>query len=237
MKVLIVVAHPDDEVLGMGGTILKHSKNGDSVTIAYLTTGITSRRSSDYNNSSSYKLSRADSLKMKKQILELQTDAKNASKILGVKKNVFYDFPDNELDTVPLLKLIKTIENLIIKEKPDRIYTSHYKDLNVDHKIVFEATLTACRPFSFPNVKDIFTFEIFSSTEWTFSYDYKPNYFVNIEKELESKIKAMEVYKNEIREFPHPRSLENIKISSQRWGTVCGFKSAESFELIRKFEK
>ena len=235
MKVLIIVAHPDDEVLGMGGTILKHTKNGDDVTIVYMSTGITSRRSSNYNNSSSYTLSTTEKSKIKKQILDLQNEAKTSAKILGVKKTMFFDYPDNELDTVPLLKIIKDIEQLISKEKPDRIYTSHYKDLNVDHRKIFEATLTACRPFSF-NVKEIICFEIFSSTEWSFSYDYKPNYFVNIEKELPKKIQAMKVYKNEIRKFPHPRSLENLKISAQRWGTVCGFKYAESFEIIRKFE-
>jgi len=219
MKVLIIVAHPDDEVLGMGGAILKHTKNGDDVTVAYLTTGITSRRSSKYNNSPSYKLSKNESLKIKKQILELQNDAKKAAKILNVKKTIFFDYPDNELDAVSLLKIIKTIEKLISEEKPERIYTSHYKDLNVDHRRVFEATLTACRPFSF-SVKEIICFEILSSTEWTFSYDFKPNYFINIEKELTSKIKAMKIYKNEIRKFPHPRSIENIKISANRWGTI-----------------
>ena len=235
MKILIIVAHPDDEILGMGGTILKHTKNGDDVTIAYLTTGITSRRSSNYNNSPSYKLSKNESIKIKKQILELQNDAKNSAKILGVKKTIFFDYPDNELDTVPLLKIIKTVEEVVSGIMPDRIYTSHFADLNVDHRTVFEAILTACRPTGFP-VKEIICFEILSSTEWTFSYDFKPNYFINIENELASKIKAMKIYKNEVRKFPHPRSIENIKISAKRWGAVCGFNAAEAFQVIRKFE-
>jgi LmbE family N-acetylglucosaminyl deacetylase len=236
MKILIIVAHPDDEILGMGGTILNHTKKGDDVTIVYLTTGIASRRSSNYNNSPSYKLSKNESIKIKKQILELQNDAKNSSKILGVKKTIFFDYPDNELDTVPLLKIIKTIEEIVSSIMPDRIYTSHFADLNVDHRTVFEAILTACRPTGLP-VKEIICFEILSSTEWTFSYDFKPNYFINIEKELTSKIKAMKIYKNEIRKFPHPRSIENIKISAKRWGTVCGFNAAEAFQIIRKFEE
>jgi LmbE family N-acetylglucosaminyl deacetylase len=236
MKILIIVAHPDDEILGMGGTILNHTKKGDDVTIVYLTTGIASRRSSNYNNSPSYKLSKNESIKIKKQILELQNDAKNSSKILGVKKTIFFDYPDNELDTVPLLKIIKTIEEIVSSIMPDRIYTSHFADLNVDHRTVFEAILTACRPTGLP-VKEIICFEILSSTEWTFSYDFKPNYFINIEKELASKIKAMKIYKNEIRKFPHPRSIENIKISAKRWGTVCGFNAAEAFQIIRKFEE
>ena len=218
MKVLIVIAHPDDEILGMGGTILKHAKNGDDVVTAYLTTGITSRRSLNYKNSSSYNFSNENSNNTKKQIIDLQSDAKKALKILRAKKSIFFDFPDNEMDSVPLLKIIKKVEKLISKEKPDIVYTSHFKDLNVDHRTVFDAVLTACRPFSF-------------------SYDFQPNYFVNIEKELDSKIKAMKIYKNELRKFPHPRSLENIKISAQRWGTVSGFKAAEAFQIIRKFEK
>ena len=236
MKVLIVIAHPDDEILGMGGTILKHAKNGDDVVTAYLTTGITSRRSLNYKNSSSYNFSNENSNNTKKQIIDLQSDAKKALKILRAKKSIFFDFPDNEMDSVPLLKIIKKVEKLISKEKPDIVYTSHFKDLNVDHRTVFDAVLTACRPSAF-SVKEILCFETLSSTEWSFSYDFQPNYFVNIEKELDSKIKAMKIYKNELRKFPHPRSLENIKISAQRWGTVSGFKAAEAFQIIRKFEK
>ena len=236
MNILVIVAHPDDEVLGMGGTILKHAKKGDKVTVAYLTTGITSRRSTNYKTNPRYETTKKQQVEIRKQIEELRKDAKKVCKFLRVKKTIFFDYPDNELDSVPLLKVIKTIEKLISEEKPERIYTSHYKDLNVDHRRVFEATLTACRPFSF-SVKEIICFEILSSTEWSFSYDFKPNYFINIEKELTSKIKAMKIYKNEIRKFPHPRSIENIKITANRWGTVCNFIAAEPFEIVRKFEK
>tara|TARA_Y100000780_G_scaffold222038_1_gene230833 strand:+ start:751 stop:1461 length:711 start_codon:yes stop_codon:yes gene_type:complete len=236
MNILVIIAHPDDEVLGMGGTILKHAKNADKVTVAYMTTGITSRRSSNYQSISSYQTNKKQKSIMKNQIEELRKDAKKSCKLLKVKKTIFFDFPDNELDTVPLLKIIKSIENIIKEIKPDRIYTSHYGDLNIDHRIVFEATLTACRPVKFP-VKEIMCFEILSSTDWAFSYEFKPNYFINIKNELDYKIKAMQVYKNEIREFPHPRSIENIKNSAHKWGTVSGLKSAEAFQLIRKFEK
>ena len=236
MKILIIVAHPDDEVLGMGGTILKHTKNGDDVTVAYLTTGITSRRSSKYNNSPSYKLSKNESLKIKKQILELQNDAKKSAKILNVKKTIFFDYPDNELDTVSLLKIIKTIEELTKQTKPDRIYTSHFGDLNIDHRIVYESVITAVRPTEI-KVKELLCFELLSSTEWSFSYDFKPNYFIDIKDELKSKVKAMKFYKNEIRAYPHPRSIDSIKHSAGKWGTVSGFIAAEAFQLIRKFEK
>ena len=236
MNILVISPHPDDEVLGMGGTILKHAKNGDKVTVAYMTTGITSRRSSNYENAMSYQSDQKQKSIMRKQISELRKDAEKSCKLLRVKKTVFFDFPDNELDTVPLLKIIKNIENLIKETKPDRVYTSHYGDLNIDHKIVFEAMLTACSPGKFP-VKEIMCFEIFSSTDWAFSYEFKPNYFIDIKNELSYKTKAMQKYKNEIKKFPHPRSTENITNSAQKWGSVSGLKSAEAFQLIRKFEK
>ena len=236
MNILVITAHPDDEVLGMGGTILKHAKNRDKVTVAYMTTGITSRRSSNYQSIPSYQTNKKQKSIMKNQIDELRKDAEKSCKLLKVKKTIFFDFPDNELDTVPLLKIIKSIENIIKEIKPDRVYTSHYGDLNIDHRIVFEATLTACRPAKFP-VKEIMCFEILSSTDWAFSYEFKPNYFIDIKNELDHKIRAMQIYKNEIKKFPHPRSAENIKNSAHKWGTVSGLKAAEAFQLIRKFEK
>ena len=236
MNVLVIVAHPDDEVLGMGGTILKHAIQGDTITVVYMATGITSRRGSKYQNVSSYKINKKLELDMKNQIEELRKDAENACDLLKVKKKIFFDFPDNEMDTVPLLKIVKTIEKLVKEIKPNRIYTSHYADLNIDHRIVFEATLTACGPIGLP-VKEIICFEILSSTESAFPYEFKPNYFTNIKGELDKKIKAMKAYKNEIREFPHPRSVENIKNSARKWGTVSGFYAAEAFEVIRKIVK
>ena len=236
MKILVVVAHPDDEVLGMGGTILKHSKKGDKVTVAYLTTGITSRRSTNYKSNSKYEITKKQENNLKKQILELQNDAKKVCNLLKVKKVKFYDFPDNELDTISLLKIIKTVEELIIKVKPERVYTSHFGDLNVDHRIVYESVLTAIRPSEI-KVKELLCFELLSSTEWSFSYNFKPNYFINIEGELQKKISAMKLYKNEIRKYPHPRSIESIKHTAGKWGTVSGFNAAEAFQLIRKNEK
>ena len=211
MNILVVVAHPDDEVLGMGGTILKHANQGDKVTVAYLATGITSRRSSNYQNISSYTTNKKEETSMSRQIKKLRNDAKKVCKFLKVKK-------------------------LILENKPERIYTSHHGDLNIDHKIMFEATLAACKPTELP-VKEIICFELLSSTEWSFSYKFKPNYFINIKNELDEKIKAMQMYKNEIRKYPHPRSSESIKNSAYRWGAASGCYSAEAFEIIRKIEK
>jgi len=236
LNILVIIAHPDDEVLGMGGTILKHAKNGDRVTVAYLTTGITSRRSVNYKTNPKYEPTKKQEANMRKQISELRSDAKKVCKFLKVKKTMFFDYPDNELDTISLLKIIKTVEKLVKETKPERIYTSHFGDLNIDHRIVYESVLTAVRPTEL-TVKEILCFELLSSTEWSFSYEFKPNYFIDIKNELENKIKAMKLYKNEIRKYPHPRSVESIKHTACKWGTVSGFFAAEAFQLIRKFEK
>lgn len=236
LKILVVVAHPDDEVLGMGGTILKHTQKGDTVKIVYLSTGIMSRRKSGYSNKVSYDLNRKEIPKMEKEIKNLQINAKKACKVLGVSGYKFFNFPDNEMDSLPLLNIIKIIEAEIKKIKPDRVYTSHFGDLNVDHRVVYNAVLTACRPIS-SKVPELVCFEIPSSTEWNYPQSFNPNYFVNITNQLERKIKALKMYKNEIREFPHPRSLENLRNISRRWGSVSGNKAAEAFEIIRKIVK
>ena len=235
MKILVIVAHPDDEILGVGGTMLKHVKMGDKIRVIYLATGITSRRGKFHQNVSNYQSEEKLDKTMKQQIGNLRKDAKNACKTLKVNDISFYDFPDNEMDSISLLKIIKTIEKEIEKTKPDRIYTHHKNDLNIDHRIVFNATLTACRPIN-KKTPDVYRFDVPSSTEWNFLNTFSPNYFVNIEKELQKKLDSMNEYKNEIKKFPHPRSLEGIKVSAKKWGTVCGKKAAEAFEVIRIIE-
>jgi len=235
MRVMVFVAHPDDEVLGMGGTILKHSQKGDFVKVVYLATGITSRRSINFQNNVSYEQNENETNEIQKEIKDLHNDAKKSCKILKVKDLEFYDFPDNEMDSVPLLKIIKVIEKEIKEIKPDRIYTHHFHDLNVDHRTVYNAVLTATRPIE-TKVKELISFEVPSSTEWNYPIHFSPNYFIGIKSQLSAKIKAMKAYKNEIRSFPHPRSVENLKNVSERWGSVSGEKVAEAFEIIRKIE-
>ena len=234
MNVLIIAAHPDDEILGMGGTIAKHTSQHDNVTIIYMATGITARKEpAKYEIKS---IPKKIQEKWQQEIEKLQQDARKSAKLLKVKTVKFFDFPDNEMDGIHLLKVVKVIEKEIKIAKPDRIYTNHYSDLNVDHKVVYNATLTACRPSGYP-VKEILSFEVLSSTEWSYPYNFNPNYFINIEKHVEKKIKAMELFVNEIRKFPHPRSSKNIKYVAGRWGSVSGFKAAEAFELIRHIDK
>ena len=180
MNILIIAAHPDDEVLGMGGTIAKHTSQHDTVSIIYMATGITGRRElseSEYEIKNIPKKIQED---WQQEIGKLRQDANKSARLLKVKNVKFFDFPDNEMDGIHLLKVVKVIEKEIKSAKPDRIYTNHYGDLNVDHKVVYNATLVACRPTNFP-VKEILSFEVLSSTEWGYPYNFNPNYFINIE--------------------------------------------------------
>lgn len=235
MKIQIFVAHPDDEIIGMGGTILKLREQKNDVRIVYLSTGILSRRTLNYKNSSKYNNSVNKKL-IKNQINELREDALRACNILKVKEISFYDYPDNEMDKISLLEIIKTVESEIESFKPDVIFTHHHNDLNIDHKIVYNAVITSCRPIrKYP--KEIISFEVASSTEWNYPNKFNPNYFVEISLQLNKKIKAMEEYKNEIKKFPHPRSSENLRITAKKWGAVSGTMAAEAFEIIRKIER
>ena len=224
MKILIIAAHPDDEVLGCGGTIARLSLNND-LYILILGEGITSRNIPEEQK--------------KEEVKQLRRDAESANKVLGVKKVFFEAFPDNRFDTIPLLDIIKTIESHIQKIKPEIIYTHHYGDLNIDHQITHKAVLTATRPIGDYPVKKILIFETLSSTEWnkqTQDNIFMPNIYTDISKTIDKKLEAMQCYKSEICEYPHPRSLEGIRILAQRRGLEVGLKFAEAFCLIREIQ-
>lgn len=223
MKILVVAAHPDDEVLGCGGTITRLSNEGHGVYIAILGEGITSRFK---------KREQA-----KRSLIELlHSQSKKVARLLGAKNLFLYNLPDNRFDTIPLLDIIKIIEDLIQKIKPEVIYTHFAGDLNIDHQLVNRAVITATRPLKDSTVKEIYAFEIPSSTEWTFGslgQVFRANVFVDISKFLDIKLKAMSFYKSEMNDFPHPRSTKALTVVAQRWGSICGCEAAEAFELIR----
>ena len=236
MKILILAAHPDDEVLGMGGTIKKLSKGGNDIKIIFMSTGILSRRKIEpkHFQTSFYKKWMK---KNESKVKGLRHDAKIAGKILGVNEIEFMDFPDNEMDTVSTLMVAKSIEKSINDFKPRVIYTTPQNDVNVDHQKVFASTLVATRPHKNSIVQEVISYEIPSSTEWFFPSQFNPNIFVDISKEFVSKIKAIKAYKNELREFPHPRSIEALEVITKRWGSVAGFNFAEAFRLVRMLIK
>ncbi|MBU2540197.1 PIG-L family deacetylase [Patescibacteria group bacterium] len=225
-KILIIAAHPDDETLGCGGTIAKLKKEGSQISCLFLGQGKSSRHLRGKDKKS----------KIEKEQVALKEEASKAAKILGISKVFFENFPDQQYETIPLIKIIKSIEKVKGQIKPDTIFTHHSGDLNLDHQITLKAVLTACRPVRGETVKKIYSFEVLSSTEWGIPKRkdcFVPNYFVDISKTLSQKIKALDCYKSELKKYPHPRSLKAIKIIAQRWGTVVGKNFVEAFELIR----
>ena len=221
--ILVIAAHPDDEVLGCGGTIARLAKDGHEVYIAILGEGITSRHE------------RPEEAE-KKAIEELHARSHDVGRHLGAKEVFLFSLPDNRFDTVPLLDIVKMVENLIAKLQPDVIYAHHGGDLNIDHQIAHRAVLTAARPLKDCPVKEIYTFEVPSSTEWAFEQFepvFRPNVFVDITETLEIKVRALQLYESEARPFPHPRSPEALGAIARRWGSMVGLEAAEVFHLVR----
>jgi len=225
-RIMVVVAHPDDELLGLGATFHKLINEYNVQThVVILGEGITSR---------------ADNRDVKAWESELSIHRENIKKAqfaIGYHSASIYDFPDNRFDSVALLDIVKTVEKEKTQFNPDVIFTHHGGDVNIDHQRTFESIITCCRPMRDEKVKTIITFETPSGTEWRSPTDPKhflPNLFFSVsEKDVEAKIKGMESYEFERREYPHPRSPEALKIQAQRWGVVVGSNFAEAFCLIR----
>ena len=215
--VLIVAAHPDDEVLGCGGTIAKHINKGDKVHVVFMTNGVGSRNTSS------------------KEIQERQQAAKNAANILGVSSTQQFDFPDNKMDTVALLDVVQLIERVVDKLQPEIIYTHHIGDLNIDHQITHKAVITACRPQPDFCVKEIYAFEVLSSTEWQTPEiePFCPNVFIDITNYINIKKQVLEAYSKEMRQPPHSRSVDNVLRINALRGNSIGVNYAEAFILLR----
>ena len=213
MNILVLAPHPDDESIGMGGTIKKLSKK-NNIHLCVLTDGASAQ------------------YKDKKMILERRNACKKSGKILGISNYTFLDFPDMKLDSVPHLEINRELEKIIKKINPKIVYTTSRHDINKDHQKVFESTLVVTRPQS-SSVKQVFSYETDGITISRFS----PNVFEDISKEFEYKIKSFRMYKSEIRAFPHPRSLKAIENLAIRRGVESGTTKAEAFELIRSINQ
>lgn len=219
-NILVVAAHPDDEVLGMGGTIARHVAEGDTVSVLFLGDGVSSRDNS-----------------VSEEIEKRKKCAKNASTILGFEMLGFEGFPDNGFDLVSMLEIVKTIEKTKSIVAPNIVYTNHCGDLNIDHRIACQAVLTAFRPQPSEIFTEIRCFEVNSSTEWgglAGLEAFHPNTYVDIGPYLKILLNAYSCYVDEVRADPHARSLESLKIAALRRGREIGVDAAEAFVTVRR---
>lgn len=223
MKVLVIVAHPDDETLGMGGTIRRHVLGGHDVYVKCMTDGVGARGAAD-----------------NKHLHKRWQAAEAASDILGFKWLKPEKFADNELDKYTNLQLTKVVESVCADIEPDLVYTHSGTDLNIDHRLIFAAVLTAFRPVSKCTCSEIRCFEVPSATDYSVASAwgvYSPNLFINIDDTWKDKITALFQYQSELRESPNSRSMEGITRLAELRGHQVGLRFAESFEVVRKIEK
>ncbi len=219
---LVIAAHPDDEVLGCGGTVARLARDGGQVYLAILGEGITSRQSSRDDTD--------------RQALDrLHRCSQAVANLLGARELFMYGLPDNRFDTLPMLDVVKIIEELVHRLQPTRIFTQHGGDLNIDHGVTFRATLTASRPMAGRPVRGVYAYQVASSTEWSFGQFhplFQAQKFFDISETLEIKIKAMQRYESEARPFPHPRSPEALRAHAVHLGSRVGVRAAEGFSLV-----
>ena len=223
-RVLVVAAHPDDEILGVGATVAKHVAQGDEVYALILGEGQTSRGEHREDISQGV-------------VEELHKNTMESASKVGYRNVYFENFPDNRFDQVDLLDIVKAVEHKIREIQPEIIYTHYSGDLNIDHQYTARAVLTATRPIGDYPVKEIYAFETLSSTEWNFDYSvqpaFSPNVYVDITEYYDKKEAAMNCYVSELCQYPHPRSLEGMDVLSRTRGIAAGMKRAEAFMLIR----
>ncbi len=225
--ILVVAAHPDDEILGVGATVANLVDKGYKAYALILAEGQTSR----------WKQRKEASGEI---IKELHIDALKAAKHIGYTETFFLNYPDNRMDSIDILDVVKSIEDKIKKIQPEIIFTHYSGDLNIDHQITSKAVRTATRPIGKEIVKAIYEFETVSSTEWNFGRQercFNPNVFVDVKNTFQRKIDAMKCYQTELCEFPHPRSIEMLEVEAKRFGAMIGKECVEAFELVRELKE
>lgn len=222
VNVIVVAAHPEDETLGCGGTIAKHVKAGDKVSVLILGQGVASRGGDPQN--------------IRAKINDLEKRSMAALAALGVVDVKYFGLPDNEFDAKTRLEIIKKINYDFSERKAELVYTHHWNDLNIDHRITFEVVMAICRPQG-DSVKEIRCFEVPSATGWYKPTDgFIPNIFIDISSEVAAKSEALNCYGSEVRQYPHIRSLKGVENLSLYRGNSVNLECAEAFVLVRKIE-
>lgn len=223
--VFVIAAHPDDEILGCGATMARHARAGDVVEILIVAEGATSRASS--------RDATADAAKLE----HLREAGREAARLVGARAIHFAGLPDQRLDSIDLLDVVKMVEAHGARVRPDVVYTHHGGDLNLDHRITHQAVLTAFRPLpGATGPRAIHFFEVPSSTEWNASPSaeaFRPNHFVDVTATLDAKLRALDAYASEMRPWPHPRSREGIEALARWRGCSVGVAAAEAFATGR----
>lgn len=216
--VLVVAAHADDEALGCGGTIARHVEEGDVVQIVFMADGVHSRKNVS-----------------KDDLTRRMEASQRAQSILGVSFSHSLELPDNKMDSIPLLEIVQKLEPILAEIQPSVIYTHHHGDLNIDHRLTHDAVITACRPVPNLSVREIYGFEVLSSTEWATqqTFPFLPDYFVDITRQFQTKLDALKAYAEEMRKPPHSRSMAHAEVLAHHRGYSIGVDAAEAFEVYR----
>ncbi len=223
MTAAVIVAHPDDEVLGFGGVMARHADAGEAVHVMFLATGLAARHETNTVDAGA--------------LAALRDQARAAATVLGAHPPDFADFPDNRMDSVPLLDIVRAVEGFLTAHTPTTVYTHHGGDLNIDHAVVARAVLTACRPLPGGSVRALYAGEVLSSSEYGHpDARFVPQRYVDIDAQLTRKCQALQCYHDELRSWPHPRSVAAVTHCARLRGSECGVPAAEAFQLIRAVE-
>jgi LmbE family N-acetylglucosaminyl deacetylase len=218
MTVVVIAAHPDDEILGAGATLARHVRDGREVHAVVLAEGATSRYDDD-------------------MVPALQKAAIRSAEQVGFASIRFENLPDQRMDAVPLIEVTQRVEQILRELRPQIVYTHFPDDVNLDHGVASRATWTACRPYALPGLRRFAVFETPSSTEWAWPLSgdaFRPNHFVDVSDLLDVKLAAMECYESELRDSPHPRSPEMLTARAATWGSMVGVRYAEPFMVLRE---
>ncbi len=226
-RILVVAAHPDDEVLGCGGTLAKAIAAGAEVAVQFLGEGISAR----------FPVGQYDSEEFRSQTRVRMAGARKALQVLGITDCEFGERLCGQFDTYPLISIVKDIERKMAQFKPDLLFTHNPAEVNVDHRLTYEAVEVACRPTRDFIPAQVYTFEIPCSGSWTFESAFKPNVFVDVSEHWDQKLAAWACYKGEARPFPFPRSNEGLKTLAGYRGMMSSLDKAEAFRMVRMIVK